>query len=150
MLLIAASVVGWFTLVSWDVHRAHLPTLVSGLSLALGVLVFLASTAVIVWTFRVNSFAVTVVRVQEEREQRVIDRGPYGLVRHPMYMGAVMFFAGLGLILGSTVSAVVAVPLFALAFTPRMIIEEAALRRSLPGYADYQSRVRARLVPRLL
>jgi protein-S-isoprenylcysteine O-methyltransferase Ste14 len=71
-------------------------------------------------------------------------------VRHPMYMGAILFFAGLGLILGSATAALVALPLFVIGFLPRMVIEEATLRRDLAGYADYQARVRARILPDVL
>lgn len=150
MLTITATVIAWFLFVGWDVNRAHLPSLTPGSSLAAGLCLFLGGVAAIVWTFRVNSFAVTVVRVQEDRTQRVIDTGPYAFVRHPMYAGAIAFFAGLGLILGSAMGALVAIPAFALAFIPRMIVEEAVLRRDLAGYAEYQSRVRSRLLPGLL
>lgn len=150
MLAIATAVVAWFVFVSWDVHSLHLPNLPTIPSLAAGFGVFLVGVATIVWTFRVNSFAATTVKVQEERAQRVIDTGPYAFVRHPMYFGAMLFFSGLGLILGSSVGALLALPLFGLAFTPRVVVEEAVLRRDLPGYADYQSRVRARLFPGLL
>ena len=92
----------------------------------------------------------TVVKVQRERHQRVIDTGPYALVRHPMYMGGIFFFAGLGLILGSATAALMAPPLFVISFLPRMVIEESTLRRDLAGYADYQSRVRARILPGML
>jgi protein-S-isoprenylcysteine O-methyltransferase Ste14 len=150
MLAIVGTVIAWFLFVSWDVHRRHLPTLDPSISVGLGLLLFLAGVGAIVWTFRVNSFAVTVVRVQEDRAQRVIETGPYALVRHPMYAGAIAFFAGLGLILGSAVGALIAVPVFALAFIPRILVEEAVLRRDLIGYADYQARVRSRLLPGLL
>jgi protein-S-isoprenylcysteine O-methyltransferase Ste14 len=80
--------------------------------------------SVIGWTFRVNSFAASVVKIQSERRQHVIDTGPYALVRHPMYMGAILFFAGLGLILGSTTAALVALPLFVIGFLPRMVVED--------------------------
>jgi protein-S-isoprenylcysteine O-methyltransferase Ste14 len=119
------------------------------ISLAAGLGIFLGGVAIIVWTFRVNSFAVTVVKDQEERAQQVIETGPYALVRHPMYMGALAFFAGLGLMLGSTVAALLALPMFVAAFTPRMVVEEAVLGRDLIGYAEYQSKVRARIVPGL-
>ena len=146
-LLIGLSVTGWFVGAAWDVHRLHLLALPPAESLCVGLGVFLVGLSVILWTLRVNSFAAPVVKIQSERHQRVIDTGPYALVRHPMYMGAIPFFAGLGLILGSTAAALVALPLFVIGFLPRMVIEEATLRRDLVGYADYQSRVRARILP---
>ena len=147
--LIALAVISWFAAAAWDAHRLRLIPLPDTPSLGAGVGIFLAGLALILWTFRVNSFAATVVKVQTEREQRVIDTGPYARVRHPMYLGAILFFAGLGLILGSAVAALLAVPLFSIGFLPRMLIEEAVLRRDLVGYEGYQARVRARLAPGL-
>jgi protein-S-isoprenylcysteine O-methyltransferase Ste14 len=135
---------------AWDRHVLHLLDLPAEASLGAGVFVFALGLGAILWTFRVNSFAATVVKIQDERQQRLIDSGPYALVRHPMYMGAILFFAGLGLILESPAAALLALPLFALGFLPRMLIEEAVLRRELPGYADYQSRVRSRIVPKVM
>jgi hypothetical protein len=50
---------------------------------------------------RENSFAAPVVKVQTERGHRVVSSGPYAVVRHPMYSGGVVFFAGAALLLGS-------------------------------------------------
>jgi protein-S-isoprenylcysteine O-methyltransferase Ste14 len=72
-----------------------------------------------------------VVKIQRERDQRVIDAGPYALVRHSLYMGSILFFAGLGLILRSAIAALVALPLFAFGLLPRIMIEEATLVTSL-------------------
>ena len=146
-LLIALAVIGWFVGAAWDVHWLRLLPLPKIASLCAGLGVFLIGLSVIVWAFRVNSFAAAVVKIQGERHQHVIDTGPYASVRHPMYMGAILFFGGLGLILGSTSAPLVAPPLFVICFLPRIVIEEATLRRDLAGYADYESRVRARILP---
>jgi len=50
---------------------------------------------------RENSFAVPVIRIQDERQQRVIGTGPYAIVRHPMYAGASVYMIGMPLLLGS-------------------------------------------------
>ena len=144
------AVLVWFTAAAADAHRLHLFDLSALVALPAGLCLFFSAVAVIVWTLRVNSFAATVVKVQDERSQSVIDSGPYGWVRHPMYSGAIGFFTGLGLILGSAAAAALALPLFALAFLPRMLVEENVLRRDLLGYAEYQSKVRFRLIPGLL
>src|SRR5262245_49586642 len=52
-------------------------------------------------TFRANSFAAPVVKIQAERGHRVVSTGPYAYVRHPMYAGAILFFIGVPLLLGS-------------------------------------------------
>jgi len=106
------------------------------------ILGFLATMRV----FRENSFAAPVVRLQTERGQHVIDSGPYSLVRHPMYASALLYLAGIPLLLGSWFG-LFAVPLFIAGLAPRAVAEERLLRRELPGYADYMTRVRFRLIP---
>ena len=113
---------------------------------ALGLALLLLSTAFILWVMRENSFAAPVVKVQAERGHRVIDTGPYALMRHPMYTGVLLFFIGTPLMLGSWWGVAMA-PLFFILFAVRAGIEERALTEGLPGYADYVARVRYRLVP---
>lgn len=112
----------------------------------LGLVLFLASTLFTMWVFRENSFAAPVVKLQAERAQRVISTGPYAYVRHPMYSGLILFFAGVPLLLGSWWGLVM-VPIFLALLAVRIRIEERTLRDGLPGYADYTVRVRYRLLP---
>jgi len=87
-----------------------------------------------------------VVRHQEERNQTVVDRGVYSVVRHPMYAGAVPLLIGMPLWLESYAAALLAiVPSLLLAL--RILIEERFLKRNLQGYVEYADRVRYRLVP---
>jgi protein-S-isoprenylcysteine O-methyltransferase Ste14 len=113
---------------------------------ALGLAMYLLSTAFIMWVFRENSFAAPVVKVQAERHHHVISSGPYAFVRHPMYSGIMLFFVGVPLLLGSWWGVAIA-PVFAILFAIRARIEERALVEGLPDYADYAERVRYRLVP---
>jgi protein-S-isoprenylcysteine O-methyltransferase Ste14 len=115
---------------------------------ALGLAMYLLSTAFIMWVFRENSFAAPVVKVQAERHHRVVSSGPYAFVRHPMYSGIMLFFVGVPLLLGSWWGVAIA-PVFAILFAIRARIEERALVEGLPDYADYAARVRYRLVPGL-
>ena len=93
---------------------------------------------------KANSFAASTIRVEDG--QRVINHGPYAIVRHPMYSGMALMVLGTPLALGSYV----ALPVFAL-FIPLLIFrlthEEKFLRQALPGYAEYCERTRARLIP---
>ena len=123
-------------------HLSDMPLVLQALGLALSIL----SSFFIAWVFQTNSFAAAVVRVQSERGHSVISTGPYAYVRHPMYSGAVTFFAGIALLLGSWVGLVLS-PVFAILFGVRTGIEEKTLTTGLPGYADYAARVRYRLVP---
>jgi protein-S-isoprenylcysteine O-methyltransferase Ste14 len=78
------------------------------------------------------------VKVQAERQHRY--------VRHPMYSGAVAFFAGASLLLGSWWGLAM-VPLLAALFAVRTVNEERVLVSGLPGYSDYLIKVRFRLLP---
>lgn len=113
---------------------------------ALGFVLYLACTLFTMWVFRENSFAAPVVKLQAERAQHVISTGPYAHVRHPMYSGMIMFFAGIPLLLGSWWGLAVA-PVFLVLLAVRIHIEERTLRAGLPGYSDYAARVRYRLLP---
>jgi protein-S-isoprenylcysteine O-methyltransferase Ste14 len=138
---------GWLGLMGLDAQRWHTSDMPPWLNLAGGVLViagFLGTMRV----FRENSFAAPVVRLQSERAQRLIDTGPYALVRHPMYAAAMLYLFGMPLLLGSWYGLLV-VPLFIAGLAPRAVMEEQMLTRELPGYADYRARVRYRLIPGL-
>jgi protein-S-isoprenylcysteine O-methyltransferase Ste14 len=94
--------------------------------------------------FRENTFSAATVQIAEG--QTVISTGPYSVVRHPMYAGALFSFVGTPLALGSwwgLLALVIAVP----ALTLRMLHEETFLRVNLPGYVEYAARVRSRLIP---
>jgi len=110
----------------------------------LGDVVILLSFLFIFWVVRVNSFAASNIRV--EKDQTVIDTGPYAHVRHPMYAGAIWLFVGMPLALGSWWSLGLIVP-FMPVLLWRLLDEEKILRRDLPGYTQYMRKVRFRLVP---
>jgi protein-S-isoprenylcysteine O-methyltransferase Ste14 len=110
----------------------------------LGDVVILLSFLFISWVTRVNSFAASIVRV--EKDQRVIDTGPYAHVRHPMYAGAIWLFVGMPLALGSWWSLGLIVAVMPV-LVWRLLDEERILRRDLPGYTEYMCRVRFRLLP---
>ena len=98
----------------------------------------------IFWTLKVNSFASRTIEV--DAGQCVISTGPYALVRHPMYSGSALLCLCLPLALGSYI----AWPAFALLigiYVLRLLNEETFLRKELPGYSEYCTRTRFRLVP---
>jgi protein-S-isoprenylcysteine O-methyltransferase Ste14 len=106
----------------------------------------LAAMMFMYWTMRVNSFAAPVVKIQKDRGQAVVTTGPYAIVRHPLYFGALFYTAGTSLVLGSWWG-LATIPVLALFFGIRIGIEEQTLRMGLDGYDDYARRVRRRLVP---
>ena len=93
---------------------------------------------------KVNTYAAANVRV--EQGQRVVDAGVYGFVRHPMYFGALFLIVGTPLALGSWWTLLLT-PVFLLLLYFRIASEENVLVRDLAGYADYQRKVRYRLIP---
>jgi protein-S-isoprenylcysteine O-methyltransferase Ste14 len=94
--------------------------------------------------FKENSF--TSATIELSVDQRVISTGPYALVRHPMYAGALVMLAGIPIALGSWWGLLVVVAIMP-ALIWRLIDEERFLARNLPGYVEYQRKVRYRLLP---
>ncbi|MCP3918442.1 MAG: isoprenylcysteine carboxylmethyltransferase family protein [bacterium] len=88
------------------------------------------------------------VRIQTDRDHRVIDSGPYAIVRHPGYVGVAVITLGFPLVLRSNwalIAALVAVLTLGL----RTWLEDRMLQAELAGYAEYAGRVRSRLIPRV-
>jgi protein-S-isoprenylcysteine O-methyltransferase Ste14 len=106
---------------------------------ALGILIYFL-------VIRENRYAASTVEVAEG--QKVISTGPYAIVRHPMYAGAILVFIGMPLALGSWWG-VLFVPLFIAGFAWRLLDEEKLLGTNLPGYADYMRKMRYRLMPHI-
>ena len=109
------------------------------------IVVAIAGTA---WAQGVNPFFEPGVRIQSERHHHVIDTGPYRFVRHPGYSSALLLLAGMPLSLGSYWGLVPAA-LSAVGLVGRTSLEDRLLRAELPGYQEYATRVRWRLVPGL-
>ena len=106
-------------------------------------LVFLGYILVIL-VFKENSYASRTVEVDEE--QKVIDTGPYAVVRHPMYVGVTALYVLSPLALGSTwglIASVFIIPLI----IARILSEEKILVNELAGYQEYQQKVKYRLIP---
>jgi len=99
---------------------------------------------IIFLVYRENSFTAATIHV--EPGQKVIMTGPYSVVRHPMYVGALIMFVGTPLALGSYWGLLVSLTLVACLIW-RLIDEESFLTNNLPGYAEYREKVRARLIP---
>jgi protein-S-isoprenylcysteine O-methyltransferase Ste14 len=95
-----------------------------------------------------NRFFAPVVRIQDDRGHEVVDKGPYAIVRHPGYVGMLIFYLGLPVMFASWWVALVMAPTVAIAIV-RTTREDDYLRANLEGYAGYAERVRWRLVPRV-
>jgi protein-S-isoprenylcysteine O-methyltransferase Ste14 len=98
----------------------------------------------IFFVFRENSFSSATIELAPD--QKVISTGPYALVRHPMYAGALVMLLGIPIALGSWWGILVVAAILP-ALIWRLFEEEKFLARNLAGYVEYQNSVRYRLVP---
>ena len=149
MLLTGAALLwaAWLAFIPLDAVRfrwSHMPVSVQGL----GALGLVACAYIVYLTFRENTYAAPVVKIQKERGHKVVTSGPYAYVRHPMYSGVILFLLGTPLLLGSWWGLCVSAALI-LMLGFRAVMEERMLTAELDGYADYAARVRYRLVPLL-
>jgi protein-S-isoprenylcysteine O-methyltransferase Ste14 len=129
---------GW--LAAMGHWHGSLPAVLQGA----GALLILACFVIVQRTFRENAFTAPVVKIQEA--QQVVSTGPYGVVRHPMYAGILLFFIGTPLLLSSWIGLCWA-PVFAALLMVRAVLEERTLAEGLPGYREYAARVPYRLIP---
>lgn len=144
--LFIAAFVGLLVFIPLDVFRFQLMAKPGTLVSSLGLILFVTGWWIMTLALTENAFAAPVVKHQKERQQTVIDSGVYGVVRHPMYAGAVPLLVGMALWLESYAAALLAsVPIGVLVL--RILIEEQFLRRELKGYDAYTERVRYRLIP---
>lgn len=121
---------GWWVLPDWAVWVA------AGL--------FLASYLLYAEALRENTFLSRTIEVQEN--QKVIDTGLYGIVRHPMYMATTILFLAMPLVLASPFSFLIMlgyIPVIA----KRIKNEEKVLEEGLVGYAEYKKKVKYRILP---
>jgi protein-S-isoprenylcysteine O-methyltransferase Ste14 len=98
----------------------------------------------VVFVFKENRYASRIIEV--EKGQKVIQSGPYRLVRHPMYLGAILMYVASPLALGSywaIIPAIFIIPIL----IARIINEENVLTKDLEGYSDYKLKTRYRLFP---
>ena len=121
---------GWLALPPWLVW--------------VGTAVFLAAYLMYAEVLRENAYLSRTIEVQEN--QKVIDTGLYGVVRHPMYCATLFLFLSMGVVLGSPISFAILL-LYIPIIAKRIRNEEQVLEKGLEGYADYMKRVRWRVIP---
>ena len=136
----------WFAIMPLDARRFHWsPEFPLWIRVA-GALLLILGMALVFEALRENTFAAPVVKMQKERGQRVISTGMYGVVRHPMYAGAVLLFISTPLLLGSVYGLALGL-LLIITIAARSVGEEAMLKQELEGYSDYTKKVKWRIIP---
>jgi len=123
---------GWSALAPWWIYP--------------GVVLHSCGNFFTLWAMVVNPHAEKTVRIQADREHRVISSGPYAMVRHPMYSGIILMLLGMPLVLGSLLTFVPVGVMVSLLII-RTVLEERMLLRELSGYGEYVRAVPYRLFP---
>ena len=144
------SVIGLLTLAKYVLAGLDLRFVwTTGIPLAVhlaALVIAAASFALVTWSMAANAFFSMIVRIQDDRQHAVADNGPYRFVRHPGYVGALIFELASPILLGS-LWALIPGALAALLFILRTALEDRTLHKELPGYLEYARHTRHRLLP---
>lgn len=111
-----------------------------------GLVVCVLSYALLAWAMTSNAFFSQIVRIQSERGHAVVTRGPYRYVRHPAYVGMILFEPAMSTLLASW-PAIIAGGFCAILLILRTAFEDRTLQAELSGYGNYARQVRYRLLP---
>ncbi len=106
--------------------------------------VLIISYALYAEVMRENAYLSRTVKV--EKDQKIVDTGLYGIVRHPMYAATVWLFLSIPVVLGSWWALLCFLP-YIIAIAVRIVNEEKVLKTGLDGYEDYKKRVKYRIIP---
>jgi protein-S-isoprenylcysteine O-methyltransferase Ste14 len=145
MFFLFLSLMAIFPVAGLDDGRFHWSSVPTWL-VVLGYVLFSIGFVLSAWAEAVNKFVELGVRIQTERGHKVIDTGPYAIVRHPMYLSAFFVFFGAALALGSF-WAMIPATIANVVLIVRTAMEDRTLQDELDGYREYAFRVRYRLIP---
>jgi protein-S-isoprenylcysteine O-methyltransferase Ste14 len=126
-------------------HRFSWSPPMPGWLIITGLLLMAAGGILTNWAVASNRFFSAFVRIQRDRGHRVVDSGPYSVVRHPGYVGSILHMFGTGLALSSWWAVGIAA-LLTLGTVWRIVLEDRTLQAELEGYSAYAGRVRFRLL----
>lgn len=143
--LMGIPALGLLVLSGFDQRWNWSPPLPLGLRL-FGGLTFVAGYALVLWAMCVNQYFSQIVRIQTERGHTAITDGPYRIVRHPGYLGTTISLLGAVFLL-DTLYGLACFALYLVLIITRTALEDRTLRAELPGYAEYVTHTRYRLLP---
>jgi protein-S-isoprenylcysteine O-methyltransferase Ste14 len=129
-----------------DVRFGWAPSFPMYAQVAGAVVAILGYDVIMIWSMIANAFFSTIVRIQTDRQHIVATKGPYRFVRHPGYVGTILFYLATPFLFGSRWALIPAV-LAAIVLIMRTALEDKTLQEELPGYKKYAERVRFRLLP---
>ena len=112
----------------------------------IGYLFYISSIAFFSWAMWINKWFSSTVRIQDDRDQQVVQHGPYKIVRHPGYVGGILMGYGQALVFGS-LWALIPAGVVMLLFVVRTYLEDKTLQNELDGYTEYTKKTRYRLIP---
>lgn len=117
---------------------------ISNFVVVIGTIIFVVAYLIYAEVLRENAFLSRTIEVQ--KEQKLIDTGLYGIVRHPMYTATIFLFLSMPLILGSLISFIVFM-VYPFIIIKRLKNEEQVLEKELKGYKEYKNKVKYKLIP---
>lgn len=121
---------------------SHLPTTF----MYTGIILYLISSILGIWPIMENRHFESTSRIQNDREQTVVTTGPYRLVRHPGYSAVIIWAFAVPMMFGSLSAGIVSAVIIA-TIVIRTYFEDSMLKKELPGYSDYTTKVKYRLLP---
>jgi len=136
----------WLVIVPLDAARFHWSPAFPIWLKTVGGLMLLPALYLIQRATMENTYLSTLVRIQDDRGHQVVSTGVYGFVRHPLYLGCLLMMLGAPLLVGSVAGLLIS-GLATVGLAARIQGEEQMLQTELKGYAEYERKVRYRLIP---
>ena len=130
-----------------DLGRFHWSTL-DAWFVIVGLVPLTISTILLNWAMVTNPHFEPTVRIQKDRDHKVITSGPYRIVRHPGYLAGMLYILSIPLIIGSVFTFIPA-GIYIFLMTIRTLLEDRTLQKELNGYSEYAQKTRYRLFPYL-
>ena len=131
-----------------DAGRFYWEPAIPFIIILLGIILYSIGQIIVIWAKKANKFFSSVVRIQSDRKQIVCSNGPYRFIRHPGYLGGIIFTIVTPFLLGSFWGLIPAIIAIVIVFI-RTYLEDETLKQELTGYIEYSKKVKYRIIPLL-